>query len=103
MKGKHKDNGSDFLLKEILKKITVIEEEVEKLKSKPEYHINVEKLEVQQLENMIFRLDAMDIKELSGTLNIGNNFDSKKPPVKSAGNSSKDDKSKKSRREKEDS
>ncbi len=104
MKGKHKDNDCDsLLLREILKKITVIEEEVEKLKSKPEYHINVEKLEVQQLENMIFRLDALDIKELSGTLNIGNNFDSEKPPGKPPSDSSKNNKNKKSRREKEDS
>lgn len=67
-----------MLLKEIYKKLTSIEAEVEKLKSRPEYHINVEKMDVQQLENLIFRLDNLDIKDLSGTLNIGNNFDTKK-------------------------
>jgi hypothetical protein len=102
--GKRNDNGCDsFLLREILKKITVIEEEVEKLKSKPEYHINVEKLDVQQLENMIFHLDTLDIKDLSGTLNIGNNFDSKKTACKTMGNSSKKGKNKKSDSSKEDS
>lgn len=101
---KHNDNSCDnLLLREIFKKITTIEEEVEKLKTKPEYHINIEKLDVQQLENMIFRLDALDIKDLSGTLNIGNNFDSKKPAYKPMGNSSKEYKSKKNCREKEDS
>lgn len=101
---KRNDNGCDnLLLREILKKITVIEAEVEKLKSKPEYHINVEKLDVQQLENMIFQLDTLDIKDLSGTLNIGNNFDSKKTPIKPTGNGSKENKNKKDRSSKEDS
>jgi len=75
-------NSDNLLLREIYKKIMSIEEEVEKLKAKPEYHINVEKLDVQQLENLIFRLDNIDIKDLSGTLNIGNNFDTKKPSCK---------------------
>jgi hypothetical protein len=88
--GKHDGSNSDnILLREIYKKLTRIETEVEKLKSRPEYHINVEKLDVQQLENLIFRLDNLDIKELSGTLNIGNNYDSKKPPCKTADKSSK--------------
>jgi len=100
---KHNDNGCDaLLLREILKKLTSLEEEVEKLKSKPEYHINVEKLDVQQLENMIFRLDALDIKELSGTLNIGNNFADRKPSCKPA-EGGKEKKSKKNGRSKEDS
>jgi len=81
--GKHDGINSDnLLLREIYKKLVCLEEEVEKLKSRPEYHINVEKLDVQQLENLIFRLDNLDINDLSGTLNIGNNFDSKKPSCK---------------------
>jgi hypothetical protein len=77
--GRNDGNNSDnLLLREIYKKILSIEEEVEKLKSKPEYHINIEKLDVQQLENLTFTLDTLDIKDLSGTLNIGNNFDTKK-------------------------
>lgn len=87
--GKHEGSNSDnLLLREIYKKLTCIEAEVEKLKSRPEYHINVEKLDVQQLENLIFRLDNLDIKDLSGTLNIGNNFDTKKPSCKPAEKSS---------------
>lgn len=88
--GKHDGSNSDnILLREIFKKLTCIEAEVEKLKSRPEYHINVEKLDVQQLENLIFRLDNLDIKELSGTLNIGNNYDNKKTPCKTTEKSSK--------------
>lgn len=102
--GRHDGSGSDnLLLREIYKKIISIEVEVEKLKNKPEYHINIEKLDVQQLENLTFALDTLDIKDLSGTLNIGNNFDTKKPPYKSKGKSSKGHKSKKNRSEKEES
>lgn len=94
--GKGNDNGCDnLLLKEILRKLTSLEQEVEKLKSKPEYHINIEKLDVQQLDSLTFQLDTLDIKDLSGTLNIGNNFDSKKPPCKPL--------NKKNRKSKEDS
>ncbi len=39
-------------------------------------HITVEHLQVEKasLEQLIFRLGQLDIKELSGTLSIGNNF-----------------------------
>jgi hypothetical protein len=80
--GKNRGSNSDnLMLREIYKKLLAIEEEVEKLKGKPEYHINIEKLDVQQLENLSFTLDKLDIKEVSGTLNIGNNFDSQKQPA----------------------
>jgi len=102
--GRHADNNSDsILIREILKKLVSLEQEIEKLKSKPEYHINVEYLEVQQLESLIFRLDALDIKDLSGTLNIGNNFGTGKNPVKAAEKSRKSHKGKKTSAEKEES
>ncbi|MHB1391496.1 MAG: hypothetical protein ACYCYE_00160 [Clostridia bacterium] len=102
--GKHDgSNTENLLLREIYKKLMSIEGEVEKLKSRPEYHINVEKMDVQQLENLIFRLDNLDIKDLSGTLNIGNNFDIKKPIEKTKGKKKKESKGKKAREEKEDS
>lgn len=102
--GKHEECGSDnLLLREIYRKLISIEEEVEKLKSKPEYHINIENLDVQQLENLTFTLDTLDIKELSGTLNIGNNFDTKKSSCKAMGKSGKVHKSKKACKEMEDS
>ncbi len=98
--GKHNESNSDnLLLREIYKKLMSIEGEVEKLKSKPEYHINVEKMDVQQLENLIFQLDTLDIKDLSGTLNIGNNFDTKKPSCKVVEKSSHKRKGKKACKE----
>lgn len=101
--GKRDDCGCDnLLLREIYKKLLSVEAEVEKLKSRPEYHINIENMDVQQLENLIFRLDALDIKDLSGTLNIGNNFDSKKNPCKPISKSGKNQKNKKNHREKEE-
>ncbi|HYE82918.1 MAG TPA: hypothetical protein VEG39_12235 [Clostridia bacterium] len=88
--GKHDCDSSDnLLLREIYKKLITIEEEVEKLKSKPEYHIHVENLNVQQLENLVFSLDTLDIKDLSGTLNIGNNFGIKEPAEKTKNKSKK--------------
>ncbi|MDN4526705.1 hypothetical protein [Fictibacillus fluitans] len=40
------------------------------------YHVHIEKLELQNpvLENLSFTLDNLDIEELSGALNLGNNF-----------------------------
>ncbi|MNT65242.1 hypothetical protein D3C72_2032100 [compost metagenome] len=41
--------------------------------------IHIDNLHVHQpvLENLTFRLDQLDIKELSGSLNLGNNFGAK--------------------------
>ncbi|KUO77624.1 MAG: hypothetical protein APF77_19925 [Clostridia bacterium BRH_c25] len=101
--GKHDDSNSDnLLLREIYKKLITIEEEVEKLKGRPEYHIHVENLDVQQLENLVFSLDTLDIKDLSGTLNIGNNFGIKEPIEKAKGKAKKGSKSKKTGKEKGD-
>ena len=92
---KHDGSNSDnLLLREIYKKLMSIEEEVEKLKSKPEYHIKVEKLDVQQLENLIFRLDTLD---------IGNNFDTKKPTCKVVEKNSTKRKGKKTCKDEEES
>jgi Spore germination protein GerPC len=102
--GKHDSSNSDnLLLREIYKKLMSIEGEVEKLKSRPEYHINVEKMEVQQLENLVFQLDTLDIEDLSGTLNIGNNFGVKKPVEKTKEKGKKRSNGKKTSIEKEDS
>lgn len=102
--GKHDDCNSDnLLLREIYKKLVAVEKEVEKLKSRPEYHIHVEKLDVQQLENLVFSLDTLDIKDLSGTLNIGNNFGIKESAEKTKDKSKKGSKGKKPCQEKGDS
>lgn len=53
--------------------------------SPPNIHIHTLHVHHAALDNLTFRLDALDIKELSGSLNLGNNFGAnmKKPsPVK---------------------
>ena len=101
--GRNNGNSCDnLLLREIYKKLVSVEEEVEKLKSKPEYHISIEKLDVQHLENLTFALDSLDINDLSGTLNIGNNFGTK-AACNTASKSKKGHKEKKARNEEEKS
>ncbi|MBU9712327.1 hypothetical protein [Evansella tamaricis] len=43
---------------------------------KIEYHITVENIDIKDpvLESLTFQLDSVDVKELSGALNLGNNF-----------------------------
>lgn len=62
------------------------------------YHIHIEQLQVQQpvLENLTFRLDQLDIEQLSGTLNLGNNFTSRVERKEKLGASSKAEVSKQS-------
>lgn len=74
--GKHKKRKADsLLLTELYKKVQQLEKAVDILTEKSTaYNINIEKLDVQKLENLTFHLDSLDIDELSGSLNIGNNF-----------------------------
>lgn len=76
--GKNKKKKTKRLLQEISEKINKLEDEIDRINNRPEYHINIDKLDIHQLDNLIFRLDKLDIKDLSGALNIGNNFDIKK-------------------------
>lgn len=74
--GKHKKRKAEgLLLTELYKKVQQLEKAVDILTEKSTaYNINIEKLDVQKLENLTFHLDSLDIDELSGSLNIGNNF-----------------------------
>lgn len=63
--------------KEIQRKLENIEKALEQMRNgTTEYHIKVDHLHVDRpiLENLIFRMDQLDIDELSGSLNLGNNF-----------------------------
>ncbi|MFZ5985641.1 MAG: hypothetical protein ACOYWZ_00745 [Bacillota bacterium] len=67
----------DLFLKKIDERLKKLEEIIDKFSRKqPEYQININNLEVHNLElkELVFRLDNLDIKELSGALNMGNNF-----------------------------
>lgn len=64
-------------LEELEERIKKIEELIQQISRQPvEYNINVEKLVVNDpvLEQLTFKLDKIDIKDLSGSLNLGNNF-----------------------------
>ncbi|OCT10967.1 hypothetical protein A8709_04490 [Paenibacillus pectinilyticus] len=63
------------LLEQRLRKL---EEQLADLSAKhPRIHIDNLHVHQPVLENLTFRLDHLDIKELSGSLNLGNNFGAK--------------------------
>ncbi|OAS17138.1 spore germination protein GerPC [Paenibacillus oryzisoli] len=63
------------LLEQRLRKL---EEQLADLSAKhPRIHIDNLHVHQPVLENLTFRLDQLDIKELSGSLNLGNNFGAK--------------------------
>jgi len=97
--GKHKKH-TKRLLKEISEKILKLEEDINKIKERPEYHINIDKLDIEQLDNLIFRLDKLDIKDLSGALNIGNNFDIREEKTQNPDKKDKKEKKKEKHKEK---
>jgi hypothetical protein len=47
----------------------------ETLKENKNVHLQIQQVETLNLENLIYHLDHVDIKDLSGILNIGNTFD----------------------------
>lgn len=72
-----KKKRNEQLLAELKHKVKKMEQIIQNINNKsPEYHINIEKIMIEnpQLDNLTFRLDKLDIKELGGALNMGNNF-----------------------------
>ncbi|HAQ06299.1 MAG TPA: hypothetical protein DCR24_01710 [Bacillus bacterium] len=80
---------------ELIKLIQGINEKIETIMGtgKQEYHFHIEKvmIETLQLDELSYHLDKIDVKELSGMLNLGNSFSpsvestksqSSKPPEK---------------------
>ncbi|WP_050979734.1 hypothetical protein [Fictibacillus macauensis] len=57
-------------------RIQQLETMIEKLTASTHHHYHIEKIELQQpmIENLSFNLESIDIEELSGALNLGNNF-----------------------------
>lgn len=72
------------LVKKLEKDLDRLSSAVSELKERPqnEYHIYVEKMDVHSatLDELNFYLDKIDIKELSGAMNIGNTFGTKVEP-----------------------
>lgn len=74
------DNDIETLLKQLIERTIRIEKKLNEVsKSSQTNHISIEHVDIHQpiLKELSFRLDALDIKELSGSLNIGNNFGSR--------------------------
>ncbi|HEX7057928.1 MAG TPA: hypothetical protein VF260_12145 [Bacilli bacterium] len=57
-------------------KLELLERTLQSVQRPSEYHIHIESLTVDKpvLEQLVFRLDSLDIQEISGSLNLGNNF-----------------------------
>jgi hypothetical protein len=64
-------------LKKILDRLDKLEKEVEPkshIEEGASTYVHIEQMTLQNLEQLTFRLDKLNIKELSGALNIGNNI-----------------------------
>jgi superfamily II DNA helicase RecQ len=62
---------------EMEERLKQLEKEIKELKAAPvQYYFNIDKVDINNpiLEKLTFKLDAIDVKELSGALSIGNNF-----------------------------
>lgn len=71
-------NGEKInVLQEIVKKIDAIEKRLKEVHDQHTvYHITIQNLDIHDpvLKELTFSLENLDIKELSGALNMGNNF-----------------------------
>lgn len=66
------DNTNSLLLKKLDRVIELLEQQ--QTGAAPEKNINLEHVQIDHLENIIFRLDNIEIDELSGKLLIGTNI-----------------------------
>lgn len=70
--------ASSLTVQQLERRLKKLEEEISHLVAKhPQIHIDTLHVHQPVLENLTFRLDHLDIKELSGSLNLGNNFGAK--------------------------
>ncbi|WNQ09959.1 hypothetical protein MJA45_20375 [Paenibacillus aurantius] len=70
----------DKLLKDIAARLERLEKGLESVSGRTaEYRVTIENVNVHHpvLENLTFKLDSLNIQELSGALNLGNNFSPK--------------------------
>lgn len=74
----------ESILNDLINRIENIEKKMDSLSGQElTKHVHIEHVDLHRLENLVFRLDQLNIKELSGSLNIGNNFGVEKPQKKS--------------------
>jgi hypothetical protein len=72
-------------LKILFERLEQLEKSLSKLNQQQKAPIHIENLHVDKatFDGLTFRLDQLDIQELSGSLNIGNNFQEQKEKKKS--------------------
>ncbi|MCA0972490.1 hypothetical protein LCM20_17985 [Halobacillus litoralis] len=81
-------------VEQLYQEIINLQKQILEAQKKPvEYHLHFDHVEVNhpKLDELNFKLDELDIEELSGALNLGNNFGvsvqpAKKPQVKNTKN-----------------
>lgn len=86
----HKKKKRERTMEELYQEIIDLQKQILEAQTKPvEYHLHFDHVEVNhpKLDELTFRLDELDIEELSGALNLGNNFGvsvqpNKKPQIK---------------------
>jgi hypothetical protein len=65
------------IIHSLAEKVSHLEQGIKDLAKKPsEYNFYIDHIDVHNsgLENLTFKIDSLDIEELSGSLNLGNNF-----------------------------
>lgn len=79
---------------QLYKEIKALRQTIEHMQGKHvEYHVHFDQVDIHdpKLEQLTFQLDQLDIDELSGALNMGNNFGVHVKPDKSRPELSKTD------------
>ncbi|WLD93296.1 hypothetical protein [Alkalihalobacillus sp. AL-G] len=71
-----KRNNQRKEVAELQKQIEALQNLLESKKQPIEYHFHINQVDIHdpKLEEMSFNLDQLDIEDLSGALNVGNNF-----------------------------
>ncbi|MCL6459884.1 MAG: hypothetical protein K6T85_17965 [Gorillibacterium sp.] len=75
------NRADTHLLEKLIQRIDQLEQQVKKSSAaNVQYYITIEHLQVDRpiLEQLTFQMDSLDISELSGSLNLGNNFGTNK-------------------------
>ncbi|WP_082232766.1 hypothetical protein [Halobacillus massiliensis] len=69
-----KDEKSE--IENLKQQISLLQQVLEAKKQPVEYHFHIDHVDIHhpKLEELTFQLDQIDIEDLSGALNVGNNF-----------------------------
>lgn len=74
----HKKRTDKLSYKELQKQLIELQKTIDGMNDhqKVEYHFHIDRVDIHQpvLDKLSFHLDQIDIEELSGALNVGNNF-----------------------------